>query len=124
MSGNIVLIGEQASHPEGAPEQLPFCCHKGCSGWINWLLEEEKIPEEWLFWINVYNNDGSVADLNILNQIEPSLVVALGNHAAQECLKRGFDYIKLPHPQYWKRFKSKERYPLLDLLRKNIPWLD
>ncbi len=119
VKGNILLIGEQASHPLGAPEQEPFCSDAGCSGWLNRLLAAEQIPEELLFWLNARNNDGSKVDLqSIYDHLQPSVVIGLGKVA--EGLICEFDFresaIFLPHPQYWKRFKSKQPYPLVKVL--------
>lgn len=125
LQGNILLIGEQASDPTTAPEQQPFCSDKGCSGWLNRQLQSEEIPEEKLFWVNALNNNGTVIDIKTLvDQLNPSSVVALGTVAKKACDSQGVDCIASYHPQYWKRFKSKFRYPLLDLLHfllLNVP---
>jgi len=123
--GNILLIGEQASDPTTAPEQQPFCSDRGCSGWLNKQLHNEKISEEKLFWVNALNNDGSWVNLRALvGQLQPSAVIALGTVAKKACVEQGIDQYSAYHPQYWKRFKSKFRYPLLDLLHfltLNVP---
>lgn len=117
VKGNILIIGEQASDPTNAPEQEPFCSSKGCSGWLNKLLQAEGIPEEKLFWVNALYNDGTLVDLlALVEQLEPSAVVALGNVAKKSCADHGVQFFSAYHPQYWKRFRSKNRYPLLDLL--------
>jgi len=115
--GNILIIGEQASGPETAPNQKPFCSDKGCSKWLNRLLADEKIQEEKLFWINVLNNDGSIVDLkSFVGLLRPAFVISLGNVAHQECKQQVIEHYFEYHPQYWKRFKSNHRYHLLDLL--------
>jgi hypothetical protein len=116
--GNILLVGEQASNPASAPEQQPFCSDQGCSGWLNQRLAAEKIPEEKLFWVNALNNDGSMVDLQrLVEQLKPSAVIALGTVAKRTCERQCVAKIAVYHPQYWKRFRSKERYPLLDILQ-------
>lgn len=115
--GVTLLIGEQSSRPTEAPEQLPFCSDRGCSGWLNKQLEQSQVDESRLFWVNALNNDGSPIQLKqLLEGLKPSKVIALGNVAEKLCRDEEVDYIKAYHPQYWKRFKSKHRYPLLDLL--------
>ena len=116
--GVILIIGEQASDPKNAPEQRPFCCTKGCSGWLNKLLDIEDIQEEKLFWVNALNNDGSEVYLvKLIKNLLPRRVIALGNVAQSICEKQVICFEKCYHPQYWKRFKSKQRYPLLDMLK-------
>lgn len=113
------MVGEQASHPTTAPEQRPFCDDKGCSGWLNKQLEKYKIPEEQLFWVNALNNDGSVVDLAKLNWfLVPREIIALGNVAAEALHNAKLEHTVFGHPQYWKRFKSKEVYPLMEHLSK------
>lgn len=117
--GIILIVGEQASNPEDAPEQQPFCTTKGCSGWLNKMLEIESIPEEALFWVNALNNDSTNIDLQkLVDELKPTCVLALGSVADQVCTEQGVTHEKIYHPQYWKRFRSKERYPLLDRLKQ------
>jgi len=117
--GVILLVGEQTSHPDENKYHIPFCSTKGCSGWLNALLEDAGIPEERLFWINALDNDGSDVDLRkIYDELEPCMVIALGNIARDKLKKfdiEGFGIV--PHPQYWKRFKHKQPYPLINVLK-------
>lgn len=114
---NIMLVGEQTSHPEVNKYHLPFCSLKACSGWLNGLLEDAGIPEDQLFWVNALDNDGSEVDLASLHGLlMPRLVVALGNVARDQLTKRRIQHEHVPHPQYWKRFRNKQVYPLIPLL--------
>lgn len=129
IEGNILLIGERPSFPKGARQSRdmgqPFCSLNGCSGWLNNLLEEEKIPEEKLFWINaLYSNGDRVALWPYVEVFRPSYVITLGKVAERQCTEQDVTHENVPHPQYWKRFQSRKRYPLLDLLRRcliNVP---
>ena len=114
-NGVVMLVGEQVSHPDENKYHAPFCSTKGCSGWLNTLLEEAAIPEEKLFWINAIDNDGTEVNLRqIYDTIEPCTVFALGNVARDQLRKQGItSFGHVPHPQYWKRFKSKQPYPLI-----------
>lgn len=115
--GNLLLVGEQSANPESSPNQEPFCSKLGCSGWLNSLLERNAVPEERLFWLNALNNDGTVAPLaETVRELKPSLVIALGRVAERVLNEQGVPHVSVPHPQYWKRFRSKEPYPLIDLL--------
>lgn len=117
--GNILIIGEQASDPTTAPEQLPFCDDVGCSGWLNSLLEAESIPEESLFWVNAKNNDGTLIKLKeLVDVLLPSMIFALGKTATNLCIAEGENFKSFQHPQYHKRFKSKQPYDLISQLKE------
>ena len=116
--GVVLLVGERTSHPEQNKYHAPFCSTKGCSGWLNAKLEEAEIPEKELFWINALDNDGTPMNLRkIYDELEPRQVLALGNVARDHLQKAGISHGMVPHPQYWKRFKHKEPYPLITVLK-------
>lgn len=115
--GSVLIVGERTSHPELNKYHAPFCSVKACSGWLNALLEESSIPEDKLFWINALDNDGSEVDLGRLAAfISPPVIFALGNIARDQLIKHKLSHVHVPHPQYWKRFKAKAVYPLINLL--------
>jgi hypothetical protein len=118
--GSVLLVGEQVSHPKENKYHAPFCSTKGCSGWLNVLLENACIPEDKLFWVNALDNDGSKVDLaNLYAQLQPTTVIAMGNVARDSLRSQGItEFEHVPHPQYWKRFKSKQPYPLIVVLHK------
>lgn len=123
---NILLIGERPNLPRDSKDAgRPFCSDHGCSGWLNNLLDEENVPEEKLCWVNaLYANGERVPLLPYVKVFQPSYVIALGKIAQKACLDMNIDHETVPHPQYWKRFRSKERYPLLDVLNRcliNVP---
>jgi hypothetical protein len=115
--GNILLLGEQASDPINDPDQKPFCSTRACSGWLNWQMELHNLEEDHFFWLNVLNNDGTAIDLNAaVARLRPSAIISLGNIARNACVKSGITPVHFSHPQYWKRFRSKELYPLIPFL--------
>lgn len=119
VQGNILLIGEQSSNPDTAPNQLPFCDDRGCSGWLNAQLDVFNIPEEQMFWVNALNNDDSEIMLSeVINQLQPRRVIALGRIAEALCVKNAVDHVYVPHPQYWKRFQHNRAYALIGVLRE------
>lgn len=121
IKGNLLILGEQASHPDSDPEQKPFCSTKACSGWLNWELEKLGVPEEAMFWLNVLNNDGTPAPLlETISELQPTEVIALGNVAKMACKKLGVEHLGFSHPQYWKRFRSKESYPFIKYLEVKL----
>jgi hypothetical protein len=94
----------------------PFYSLKHCSGWLNYLLEENGISEESLVWMNAYDVNGIKFDSNKIKGLKCE-IIALGSNAEKWLISNEIrSYSKSYHPQYWKRFKSKERYPLIDLL--------
>lgn len=118
LPSNILIIGEKSANPESSANQQPFCDYKGCSGWLNNQLEDAGIPEEKLFWVNAINNDGSSIDLNkLVDDLNPSIVIALGGVAAKLCHQSKVDHHKFYHPQYWKRFGRKQPYEFTTILR-------
>ena len=114
----VLLVGEQTSHPEVNKYHAPFCSTKASSGWLNAQLCEAMIDEKDLFWINALDNDGSEVDLKALYaHLKPQFVFALGKVAERQLQKHKITYTAFAHPQYWKRFKSKDPYPLIPTLR-------
>jgi hypothetical protein len=119
IEGNVLLVGEQCSDPVNDTNQYVFCSSKGCSGWLNRLLDAENLPEERFFWVNALNNDGTRVDLSALSALlKPGAILALGSIAKKSCEDHGVSFEYFYHPQYWKRFQSKHPYPLLARLKE------
>ena len=123
--GKIVIIGDRPS--PGTPvdsKHPPFCGNKSSSKWLNEQLCQAGVPEEELRWLNAVKADGNRTQYCELYQLLPAkIVIALGVNASAWLSAAGVDHVRLPHPQYWKRFRSKEeRYPLLEVLERNIAW--
>jgi hypothetical protein len=120
----ILIVGDRPG--PSAPvdpgfHHTPFYSTKHCSGWLNALQVEAQIPEESLVWINSTDHRGLPLPVGILDALDPHSIVILGGHARrwfdQAEAWKGYDFVEeVPHPQYWKRFKSKERYPLWEVL--------
>ena len=116
--GNVMIVGEQDSDPSANKHQMPFCTNKGCTGWLNKQLDAANIPEEKLFWVNSLHNDGSEANIDhLVTFMKPSAVLVLGGIARRICRKQGIEFTPFYHPQYWKRFRSREKYALIDKLK-------
>lgn len=114
--GNTLLVGHEPS-PQ-ADWELPFLHDGGCSPWLAERLEEVDVPEHALYWINSQRLDGRETDPRFLRYLCPGRVISLGSEANRWCerhLPGGAD-ASVPHPQYWKRFRHHDRYPLLDAL--------
>lgn len=114
----VLIVGDRPG--PSAPKNIdyhhtPFYSVKHCSGWLNILLEINKINENSLTWINAFDKDGKSSMINIHNF--ESIVVLGGN--AEKWIKSVSDmpYVKTYHPQFWKRFKNSSPYPLIDILK-------
>lgn len=120
----VLIVGE--SHTKGfipAHEkisnltQAPFCSVDGCSGWLNELLETAQIDEEKLFWCNAVH-DGVNTDLeSLVHKLKPHYVVALGRTAHAALDFHGIVHHYFSHPQFHKRFKHSQPYPLIQFLK-------
>lgn len=113
--GKIVLIGDRPG--PGTPlheKRIPFGTDKYCSGWLNKQLT---IPEAELRWLNSANFEGVETPFEELQKLLPARsVIALGNNASKWLRKHKVEHHLVPHPQFWKRFKHHEPYPLIKLL--------
>lgn len=120
--GVILMVGERSAQPMENRYHAPFCAVTASSGWINTQLAHSSIKEEQLFWINALDNDGTPTDLaKLVTELCPKYIVALGNVARDQLNFFNLPHQHVPHPQYWKRFKSKFPYPLINLLETYDP---
>lgn len=122
-SPNILLIGDRPAN--GANEDpefknVPFAARWNSSLWLNKLLHEAKIPEAELAWVNSWQ-DGRDNDRLVLLR-DWKLVVALGSNAMKwtEPVAKYAKPMVVQHPSSWKRFHSKEEYPLIPLLKDHL----
>ena len=120
----VILLGDTPG--PGRPNDpnyhhTPFYSTKNSSLWINRLLWEHGISEHDLLWFNTTLADGTPLDPAIFKrQLSTNpLVVCLGGNAEKWLTKTAAHdgrFVKVHHPQAWKRFHSKEHYPLIDYL--------
>lgn len=121
--GKILLIGDKPA--PSAPDDpgfhyTPFAALWHSSLYINKALHDAGIDEAWLFWENAYTLHDVPKDGAILTE-DWGLVVALGGAAHRWMLKNGRKPdATVHHPAAWKRFHSKESYPLIEELLKFI----
>lgn len=119
----ILIVGDRPG--PGAPQtphyhHTPFYSIKHCSGWLNGLLEDNSIPEDELVWLNSHTYDGEPTPYDVINFMQPRVIIALGGNADRWLINGGFKHQTVYHPQYWKRFKSKEEYPLINMIRESL----
>jgi hypothetical protein len=115
--GGVLLVGDDFSrHQPGDPlYQWPFGAFHGSSVYVTRACEEAGVDENELLWVN----QASVSR-EILAGLQASRqAVALGDKAAmalqQTNVGRSFRHV--PHPQYAKRFLSREPYELVEVLK-------
>ena len=116
----IAIIGEKPAAQSPLQKSYPFLDVTGSSGWLNAALNRTKAREDRLFWINARNLDDSENNPEILNTLNPKSIICLGKVAEAWAKQNGWKHTCFPHPQYWKRFKAKEPYPLIDFLNSEI----
>jgi hypothetical protein len=124
-TAKILIVGDSfANHSEyDAHYQWPFASFgkQGCSRWLAAKLEQAKIPERELYWMNADMLD---PELSSTIQDRFDYIFALGDQALSAlCGGRAFnpaDHIyEHPHPQWWKRFVGdKKPYPLIAALKE------
>lgn len=112
-----LLVGDRMN--SSGDWDLPFVSFNrgGCSGWLAEGLEAEGVAERDLYWINSTDLDGRSTDAAFVAALRPRQVIALGANAAKWCEVNKVAHVTVPHPQFWKRFKMREPYPLLGLLQ-------
>lgn len=119
-SKNILVVGDRpgpgAKDFTEAHHNTPFYSKTHCSGWMNACLVLEGVPEDRLMWINSAAHDGTPTLVNIFYTNEFDAVIALGNNAAKWLTKACVPHERFDHPQFHKRFKNSEPYPLIKRL--------
>ena len=114
--GNILIVGDKPSNPLLGFD-LPFVHLDGCSPWLADQLAKTDVPEASLYWVNGFGLNGTMTDPKFLDQLKPSKIIALGSQAQRWCEIAGVNHLKTEHPQYWKRFRNADTYPLVNILR-------
>lgn len=100
----FLFLGERAV----TPWDLAFMTTGGCSGWFYQVLAAAGYREEEVAFANVLTRRANRKEIKVPASVVQ--VVALGEWAAARVDANEFPgAVKLPHPQYVKRFKSKGR---------------
>ena len=117
---STLLVGERpgVARTGELKHRLPFVTFAGtgCAPWLAHQLESIGVGKEQLYWINAYDALNVPTEHVFLELLQPRIIVALGKLAARWCSDASTRYEETTHPQFWKRFHHRERYPLLDLL--------
>jgi hypothetical protein len=116
LNANVVLVGEAFAERKDCDPfyQWPFASfsNAGCSQWLSRQLDAIDCGEQDLLWMNADQ------DLSILHDLQPGKVIALGDAAYQQLYKLKIMAESVPHPQAFKRFNHRQRYPLLNVLQE------
>lgn len=102
----------------------PFYSTKNSSLWMNKQLVEAGIDERKLMWFNTTLADGTPLEQGKVTQFfkyNPKIICLGGN--AEMWVRRIAPtpvYVTVYHPQYAKRFKGKEPYALIELLKGQV----
>lgn len=117
-----LLVGEQTNDLSRAEGELPFVDRHnrttGCSFWLAYQLEQWGVSERDLYWINALDRKNVSAPPDFLAALQPRRVIALGKVAERWCQRVArVKHEAVEHPQYWKRFRHHEAYPLKELLK-------
>ena len=108
----FLFVGERGSNPE-AYVDLPFFATVGSSAFLNTALLAAGYLENEVAMVNAYSVTGT--EPNKLLKFPKT--IALGNVAALVCQAQGIEHTLIPHPQYWKRFRSQVPHEYIDKLR-------
>lgn len=132
-----IIVGEAFAEVKNQEPflQYPFVSFSGngCSAWLTGQLEKMGVPEHDLLFVNADQHrldeflERAIEVVNEIPNGPKARVIALGN-AAESRLNAVFDnswmkdtwfFTKVPHPQSWLRFNSKQPYePLQKALNK------
>ena len=123
--GNILIVGDRNGKSEQPYElelNAPFVSMSGvgCSEWLAHHLDEHKISENHLYWVNSRDKFGELTDAEFEARLEPLHTIALGRNAAEWCIANHIQAEVLEHPQYHMCFMAHEPYNLGPVLRKFI----
>lgn len=125
----VVIIGDTPGpgkvHEKEGHHFTPFYSTKHSSLWLNKLLVENDISEVNLLWFNAYLANGApLAPIFIeeLRQLLNPKFILLGGNAETWFRKAAptSPYVKVYHPQFVKRFKSKEPYALISEIKSAL----
>ncbi len=116
----FLFVGERPGR--GGPRvDLPFLTTRDCSGWLFDAIREAGYPEDEVAFVNAINARAEDNNLGaIIAGLEsrgPLTRVSLGVIAHAALTHLGGSHHPLAHPQYAKRFKSKERANYVSSLR-------
>lgn len=109
----IILVGDSLNK-NVTWMGLPFDAGS-CSEYLDYCLRSSGIREEEIYIVNSITV--TLGELNYLDAAEAK-VVALGAKASIKLNSLNIPHVAIPHPQYWKRFHSREQHTYIKMLNK------
>lgn len=124
---SIVLMGDKprAARIGDLKHRLPFFSlgDGGSALWLANELNEAKISDEYLYWVNSYDCYGEPTSTDFLEKLRPAAIVGLGGNAQRwvRGAKKKYGWLEhyeAHHPYKQKLSGSSEPYDLLAILRR------
>lgn len=116
---DFLIVGERPGNkPSAGNSDAAFFSVESSSKWLREKINAQEFTQENFYWVNTFDRSGSETNWDFVQTLKPSKIVALGNIASVSLEHAGLEHVCIPHPQYWKRFKSKHEYPLTTILRE------
>jgi len=115
----FLLVGERADGKDSCGADLAFYSDQKSSHFLNECLWEAGYQEEELAFANIMTMDATYNDIRAIYRNNPAqTIIALGKVASNRCHNLGVPRLEIPHPAFFKRFKSKSRDKYVELLQR------
>lgn len=119
-TGVTLMVGERVNGNTSPHNDWPFVAEGESSLWLAQQLDLAEVSEQELYWINAMDADEAETNPSFIKGLIPDRVIALGKSAEIWCKRniktKNLPVHAVPHPAFWKRFHSTERYPLHDII--------
>ena len=122
IKGRYLIVGERPGNEASLGQRdAAFFSVSGSSAWLrNQIFSIDDLHPDDFYFINAFDRENNPTDLSFIEGCAFERIFALGGVAKEHLSKE--DHLKDKvsnhyHPQYWKRFRSKEEYPLITELK-------
>lgn len=112
--GSTCLVVGDGPHRQDHP-RLPFTSPNRSStgAWVTDQFMQAGVSEMRLTWVNATDITGRWQSTEFVKLLQPVKAIAMGNVAAQWCLRAGFTYFEcVTNPVYWKNHMGDVQWPL------------
>lgn len=113
-NADYLFIGERGSSPDSLTTDLAFFGTTGSSHYLTQMLDEAGFREDEIAFVNAERWDNVEVPWH---QWPFKRFIALGKIASEACRARGVAHWAVPHPQYWKRFRSDHPERYIEMLK-------
>lgn len=108
-----LFVGDRGGDPDYRPD-LPFFATSGSAQYLHNRLQDAGFDDSDVAFINSFSHEtGKIETIPQTFQ----KVIALGLHADKICHQQGVQHVKIPHPQFWKRFHAYQSREYTKLLK-------